>query len=287
MSEADFTTLRAKLFPQFLETNPAAQSYVTQSATRINFVAEKIIGLTLEARQNWRQNLEESSLATLAVAKLTKLERKVLQAHYCRMSSNHVAYFCLRATDKDLYRAPRRLVEEVSAVGLRHVGILAALFLQNGSRWDGWDQWSFPWPEFLIPQVTAFPRKSSHISWALLSISFRPWRRPHPDIFRLPERLTTIFHVLLTVNDSKPPLFVSLIAWHWPLLTHLKTVPRTMSYYESPRVTIRLMSRWYDMWIRWSWWSKLSVGLWLCSQRSWWEPSLKAGRCLTDSWSSK
>jgi len=69
MSEADFSLLRSKLFPVFLETNPAAQSYVTQSATRINFVAEKILGLTLE-----------------------------------------------------LYRAPRRLVEEISAVGLRHVG---------------------------------------------------------------------------------------------------------------------------------------------------------------------
>ena len=40
--------LRSKLFPVFLETNPAAQSYVTQSATRINFVAEKILGLSLE-----------------------------------------------------------------------------------------------------------------------------------------------------------------------------------------------------------------------------------------------
>lgn len=140
------------------------------------------------------------------------------------MFSNHFPGFGfgLWTTDKELYRAPRRLVEEISAVGLRHVGILAALFL-----WDGWDQWSFPWPEFLIPQVTAFPQKSSHISWAVLSRSFRPWRRPHPDIFRLPERVTTIFHVLPTVSDSKRPLFVSLSVWHWrstywPLLTHLK-----------------------------------------------------------------
>lgn len=188
MFEADFSLLRSKLFPVFLETNPAAQSYVTQSATRINFVAEKILGLTLEARQNRRC----SSKAVKTMQRWVK----VLQAH-CSMSSNHFPGFGLRTTDKELYRAPRRLVEEISAVGLRHVGILAALFL-----WDGWDQWSFPWPEFLIPQVTAFPQKSSHISWAVLSRSFRPWRRPHPDIFRLPERLTTIFHVLPTVSDS-------------------------------------------------------------------------------------
>eukprot|EP00435_Cladocopium_sp_Y103_P065929 s642_g28.t1 len=69
MPEEDFQKLRSKFFPNFLETNPAAQSYVTQSATRINFVAEKILGLAL-----------------------------------------------------DLYRSPRKLVEEISAVGLRHVG---------------------------------------------------------------------------------------------------------------------------------------------------------------------
>lgn len=41
----------------------------------------------------------------------------------------------------------------------------------------------------------------------------------------------------------------------WPIWRYLKTLPiRTMSYYESPRVTIRRMSWWYDMWIRWSWW---------------------------------
>lgn len=69
IAEEDFQMLRSKLFPNFLETNPAAQSYVTQSATRINFVAEKILGLSL-----------------------------------------------------DLYRSPRKLVEEISAIGLRHVG---------------------------------------------------------------------------------------------------------------------------------------------------------------------
>ena len=50
IAEEDFQMLRSKLFPNFLETNPAAQSYVTQSATRINFVAEKILGLSLEPR---------------------------------------------------------------------------------------------------------------------------------------------------------------------------------------------------------------------------------------------
>ncbi|CAK9034021.1 Pentatricopeptide repeat-containing protein, partial [Durusdinium trenchii] len=65
----DWQTLRSQLFPSFLEATPTAQGYLKQSATRINFVAEKIILHSLE-----------------------------------------------------IYRAPRKMVEEISAVGLRHVG---------------------------------------------------------------------------------------------------------------------------------------------------------------------
>lgn len=82
MSEADFSLLRSKLFPVFLEKHPAAQSYVTQSATRINFVAEKILGLTLEARQTWRcsskadkTNAESGRFCKLTVACLPTLTR--------------------------------------------------------------------------------------------------------------------------------------------------------------------------------------------------------------------
>ncbi|CAJ1400180.1 unnamed protein product [Effrenium voratum] len=69
ISEENAIALRKALFPYFLEQVTTAQSFLKQSATRINFVADKIICLTLE-----------------------------------------------------LYRRPKKTVEDLSSIGLRHVG---------------------------------------------------------------------------------------------------------------------------------------------------------------------
>ncbi|CAJ1404592.1 unnamed protein product [Effrenium voratum] len=61
--------LQRQLFPAFFELAPAGQDFLKQSATRINFIADKVLAMSLE-----------------------------------------------------MYRSPRRMVEEISAVGLRHVG---------------------------------------------------------------------------------------------------------------------------------------------------------------------
>ncbi|CAK9048506.1 unnamed protein product, partial [Durusdinium trenchii] len=69
MPPEEATQLREQLFPSFFALAPAGQDFLKQSATRINFIGDKVVAMTLE-----------------------------------------------------MYRAPRRMVEEISALGLRHVG---------------------------------------------------------------------------------------------------------------------------------------------------------------------
>eukprot|EP00449_Zooxanthella_nutricula_P042606 CAMPEP_0198611148 /NCGR_PEP_ID=MMETSP1462-20131121/157250_1 /TAXON_ID=1333877 /ORGANISM="Brandtodinium nutriculum, Strain RCC3387" /LENGTH=701 /DNA_ID=CAMNT_0044342953 /DNA_START=1 /DNA_END=2104 /DNA_ORIENTATION=+ len=100
--------VRREVYAKFFALAPAGQDYFKQSTTRLHFIADKLVTMTLDMYRDPKRMVEDIS----ALGGLFQAVHDAFTFHRGQA----------RDDDVDMYRDPKRMVEDISALGLRHVG---------------------------------------------------------------------------------------------------------------------------------------------------------------------